>query len=127
MPFSPRFTKRPSEFQVRMPATLVDCGFCKAPTHYHVLSTATIHYRHHPHHGLTVTMVRKCSHLGPHQVQVALTSGVQILIPEWMLAQDLCHGMELVEPPARSITAILVSRGLRDLCLRTAVCTTTIL
>jgi hypothetical protein len=27
MPFSPRFTKRPSEFHVRIPATLVACGF----------------------------------------------------------------------------------------------------
>ena len=34
MPFSPRFTKRPSEFHVRIPATLVACGFCKALTHY---------------------------------------------------------------------------------------------
>jgi len=90
-----------------MPATLVACGFCKAPTHYHVLSTATIHYRHHPHHGLTVTMVRKCSHLGPHQVQVALPSGVQILIPEWMLNEDLCRGMEIVEHPTLAITGLL--------------------
>jgi len=97
-----------------MPATLVACGFCKAPTHYHVLSTATIHYRHHPHHGLTVTMVRKCSHLGPHQVQVALPSGVQILIPEWMLDEDLCRGMEIVERPALSITALLSLRDLID-------------
>ncbi len=34
MHFSPRRTKRPSEFQVRTPATLVADGFCKAPTHY---------------------------------------------------------------------------------------------
>jgi hypothetical protein len=33
MPFSPRRTKRPSEFQVRSPATLVASGFCKALTH----------------------------------------------------------------------------------------------
>ncbi len=96
-----------------MPATLVACGFCKAPTHYHVLSTATIHYRHHPHFGVTVTMVRKCSHLGPHQVQVALPSGVQILIPEWMLDEDLCR-MEIVERPALSITALLSLRDLID-------------
>ena len=54
----------------------------KHPHTTHVLSTATIHYRHHPHFGVTVTMVRKCSYLGPHQVQVALPSGVQILVPE---------------------------------------------
>src|SRR5258708_12273571 len=34
MPFSPLLTKRPSEFHVRMPATLVACGFCEALTHY---------------------------------------------------------------------------------------------
>src|SRR5260370_15200076 len=34
IPFSPRRTKRPSEFQVRSPATLVASGFCKALTHY---------------------------------------------------------------------------------------------
>jgi hypothetical protein len=52
-------------------------------------------------------MVRKCSHLGPHQVQVALPGGVQILIPEWMLDEDLCRGMEIVERPALSIAALL--------------------
>ena len=34
MPFSPRLTKRPSEFQVRIPATRVAAGFCEALTHY---------------------------------------------------------------------------------------------
>ncbi len=34
MPFSPRLTKRPSVFHVRIPATLVASGFCKAPTCY---------------------------------------------------------------------------------------------
>jgi hypothetical protein len=80
----------------------------------HVLSTATIHYRHHPHFGATVTMVRKCSHLGPHQVQVALPSGVQILIPEWMLDEDLCRGMEIVEHPTLAITALFALRDLVD-------------
>jgi len=59
-------------------------------------------------------MVRKCSHLGPHQVQVALPSGVQILIPEWMLDEDLCRGMEIVERPTLSITALLSLRDLID-------------
>jgi hypothetical protein len=59
-------------------------------------------------------MVRKCSHLGPHQVQVALPSGVQILIPEWMLDEALCRGMEIVECPALSITALLSLRDLID-------------
>jgi hypothetical protein len=57
-------------------------------------------------------MVRKCSHLGRHQVQVALPSGGQLLIPEWMLDEDLCRGMEIVERPTLSITAL---QSLRDL------------
>src|SRR5882724_10654976 len=86
--------------------------FAKHPHTTHVLSTATIRYPYHPHYGQTVTMVRKCSHLGPHHVQVALPSGVQILIPEWMLDEDLCRRMEIVERPTLSIAALL---SLRDL------------
>ena len=59
-------------------------------------------------------MVRKCSHLGPHQVQVALPSGVQILIPEWMLDEDRCHGMGIVERPTLAITALFALRELID-------------
>jgi hypothetical protein len=81
----------------------------KHPHNTHVLCTAMIHYRHHPHFGVTVTMVRKCSHLGPHRVQVALPSGGQILIPEWMLDEDSCRGMEIVDCPALSITALLAA------------------
>jgi hypothetical protein len=40
------------------------------------LSTATIHYAHHPHYGATVTRMRKCSSFGLHQVQVALLQEV---------------------------------------------------
>ena len=59
-------------------------------------------------------MVRKCSHLGPHHVQVALPSGVQLLVPEWMLDEHLCRGMEIVERPALAITALLSLRDLID-------------
>jgi hypothetical protein len=38
---------------------------------------------------------------------VALPSGVQILIPEWMLNEDLCRGMEIVEHPTLAITGLL--------------------
>jgi len=78
------------------------------------LSTATIHYAHHPHYGATVTRMRKCSSFGLHQVQVALSSGMQILIPEWMLDEDRCHGMEIVERPTLSITALFTLRELVD-------------
>jgi hypothetical protein len=59
-------------------------------------------------------MVRKCSHLGPHHVQVALPSGGQLLVPEWMLDEDLCRGMEIVERPTLAITALVSLRDLID-------------
>ena len=59
-------------------------------------------------------MVRKCSHLGPHHVQVALPGGGQLLVPEWMLDEDFCRGMEIVERPALSIAALLSLRDLID-------------
>jgi hypothetical protein len=80
----------------------------------HVLSTATIHYAHHPHYGVTVTRMRKCSSFGLHQVQVALPSGMQVLIPEWMLDEDRCRGMEIVERPTLAITALFALRDLVD-------------
>ena len=58
--------------------------------------------------------MRKCSSFGLHQVQVALPSGMQILIPEWMLDEDHCHGMEIVERPALAITALFALRELVD-------------
>ncbi|MGC2099656.1 MAG: hypothetical protein WA651_04510, partial [Candidatus Sulfotelmatobacter sp.] len=80
----------------------------------HVLSTATIHYAHHAHYGVTVTRMRKCSSFGLHQVQVALPSGMQILIPEWMLDEDRCRGMEIVVRPTLAITALFALRELVD-------------
>jgi hypothetical protein len=71
----------------------------KHPHNAHVLSTGTIRYPYHPDYGRTVTMVQKCFHLGPHHVQVALPSAGQPLVPEWMLDEDLCRGMEIVERP----------------------------
>jgi len=59
-------------------------------------------------------MVRKCSHLRPHHVQVALPSGGQLLVPEWMLDENLCRGMEVVERPTLAIAALLSLRDLID-------------
>jgi len=59
-------------------------------------------------------MVRKCSHLGPNHVQVALPGGGQLLVPEWMLDEDLGRGMEVVERPTLAITALLSLRDLID-------------
>ncbi|MBV9482930.1 MAG: hypothetical protein JO249_19635 [Acidobacteria bacterium] len=57
-------------------------------------------------------MVRKCSHLGPHHVQVALL--VQLLVLEWMLDEHLCGAMEIGERPGLAITALLSLRDLID-------------
>lgn len=92
----------------------------------HVLSSATIHYAHHPHYGVTVTRMRKCSSFGLHQVQVALPSGMQILIPEWMLDEDRCCGMEIVKRPTLAITALFALRDLVDAQQRTPPPTSTV-
>jgi hypothetical protein len=39
---------------------------------------------------------------------------MQILIPEWMLDEDRCQGMEIVERPALAITALFALRELVD-------------
>jgi hypothetical protein len=35
---------------------------------------------------------------------------MQILIPEWMLDEDRCRGMEIVERPSLAITALFALR-----------------
>ena len=70
--------------------------------------------------------MRKCSSFGLYQVQVALPSGMQILIPEWMLDEDRCRGMEIVERPTLSITALFTLRELVDAQQRTPAQTSTV-
>jgi len=45
---------------------------------------------------------------------VALPSGVQTLIPEWMRDDDRCHGMEIAERPSLAVTALFALRELVD-------------
>ena len=78
----------------------------------HVL--LTIHYLHHPLHGQTVTLVRRSVSFGPHQVQVALSSGYQLVIPGWMLDEERCQGMEIVAHPTVALSALLALRSLLD-------------
>ena len=89
-------------------------GSCKAPTHY-----PCSEHRHDP-----LSSPSACRSDGDHGAEVfssrtaANTGGasqwIQILIPEWMLDQDLCGGMEIVESPALSIAALLSLRDLGD-------------
>jgi hypothetical protein len=100
-----------------MPGCLQPCWLWDAAKHSHtthVLSNAKIHYPHHPHCGHAVTLVRKCFSFGRHQVQVAFPNGDQLLIPEWMLDEDLCRGMEVVESPTLALSALVALRGLVD-------------
>jgi hypothetical protein len=39
---------------------------------------------------------------------------MQILIPEWMLDEDRCRGMEIVEHPTLAVTALFALRELID-------------
>jgi hypothetical protein len=45
---------------------------------------------------------------------------MQILIPEWMLDEDRCRGMEIVERPTLAITALFALRELIDAQPRTS-------
>ncbi len=63
----------------------------------------TVHYPHHPFYGQTVTVVRRPVSFGPHHVQVALSSGYQLVIPDWMLDEERCRGMDVVAPSNRGV------------------------
>jgi len=64
--------------------------------------------------GVTVTLVRRCSSFGQHQVQVALPSGGQLVIPEWMLDEERCQGMQIVMQPVLAFSALQALRVLLD-------------
>ena len=74
----------------------------------------TVHYPHHPFYGQTVTVVRRSVSFGPHQVQVALTSGYQLVIPDWMLDEERCRGMDVVAHPTVALSALTALRSLLD-------------
>jgi hypothetical protein len=59
-------------------------------------------------------VVRKSVSFGPHQVQVALTSGYQLVIPDWMLDEERCRGMDVVAHPTVALSALTALRSLLD-------------
>ena len=59
-------------------------------------------------------MVRRSVSFGPHQVQVALTSGYQLVIPDWMLDEERCRGMDVVAHPTVALSALTALRSLLD-------------
>ena len=76
----------------------------------------TIYYPHHPQFGQAVTIVRRVSFFGQprHQVQLLLPSGDQLVVPEWMLDDEHCRGMSVVERPLVALSALLTLRSLID-------------
>lgn len=86
-----------------------------AAKHSHTTHVSlTVHYPHHPLYGQSVTVVRRSISFGPHQVQVALSSGYQLVIPDWMLDEEHCRGMEIVTHPTVALSALLAVRSLLD-------------
>ncbi len=61
-----------------------------------------------------MSVVRRAGPFGPHQIQVALPSGYQLVIPEWMLDEEHCQGMEIVAHPTVALPALLALRSLLD-------------
>jgi hypothetical protein len=45
---------------------------------------------------------------------VAFPNGGQLLVPEWMIDEELCRGVEMVERPTLTISALLALRELVD-------------
>jgi hypothetical protein len=58
--------------------------------------------------------VRRCPSFGLHRVQVVFPSGDHLVVPDWMLDEHLCLGMEIVERPVLSIVSLLTIRDLLD-------------
>jgi hypothetical protein len=104
-PRSPFFTLRPSCLHRRVRQRELRQVLAKHSPTTHV--SKAIHYPHHPHRGETVTIVRRCSSFGQHQVQVDLPSGDQLVVPEWMLDEELCRSMEIAARPALSLSALV--------------------
>jgi hypothetical protein len=59
-------------------------------------------------------VVRRSVSFGPHQVQVALSSGYQLVIPDWMMDEERCRGMDVVAHPTVALPALMVLRSLLD-------------
>lgn len=58
--------------------------------------------------------MRRCRSFGLRQVQVVLPSGYQLLIPDWMLDEERCRGMEIVDRPTVAVPALLALCSLLD-------------
>jgi hypothetical protein len=80
----------------------------------HVSSSARIYYPHLPYFGESIKVVRRCSKFtfGPDQVQVELSNGHQVVLPEWMLNEEVCRAMSIRERPLIEVQALLRLRSL---------------
>jgi hypothetical protein len=88
-----------------------------AAKHSHTTHVSlTIHYLHHPQFGRVGTLVRRVSFSGQprDQLQLLLPSGDQLVVPAWMLDEEHCRGMAVVERPLIALSALLALRSLID-------------
>ena len=57
-------------------------------------------------------MIRTISTFGPNEVQVLLPNGKQRVIPKWMLDEECCETMQIVDLPIVTISALFALRDL---------------
>lgn len=57
-------------------------------------------------------MIRTISTFGPNEIQVLLPNGKQRVIPKWMLDEECCQGMQIVDQPIAAISALFALRDL---------------
>jgi hypothetical protein len=73
----------------------------------HDLYSAKICYRYHPHHGVTVQLVRYLRRGIAAVVIVRLPDDSQLAIPEWMLKPDSCEGLKVEGKPRIAISTLV--------------------
>lgn len=59
-------------------------------------------------------MVRSCSNFGVGHVQAELSNGNQVVLPAWMLDEEVCKEMSIREQPIIAVEALLTLRSLLD-------------
>jgi hypothetical protein len=59
-------------------------------------------------------VVRTCPSFGTDHAQVELENGNQVVLPLWMLDEDVCKSMVIREQPVIAVAALLTLRSLLD-------------
>src|SRR6516225_9489803 len=80
----------------------------------HVSSFLRVHYPYLPYFGQSARVVRSCPSFGVDHAQVELEDGNQVVLPLWMLDEDICKSMVIREQPVIAVQALLTLRSLLD-------------